>query len=71
MRRDVRVLAAALRGSGWIEPELWSFCPFCGVRAPRPGLHDAGCPAAGLPERTDNRYERLTIALDVAKEASV
>ncbi len=70
MRQDVLILAAALRGFGQIEPELWSFCPFCGVRAPRPGMHDAGCPAAHLPERTDNRHERLSIAFDAAKEAT-
>lgn len=24
----------------------WSYCPCCGVKAPRPGLHREGCPAS-------------------------
>lgn len=28
-----------------VPPEKWSFCPYCGVKAPRPGNHEAGCPA--------------------------
>ena len=30
---------------GWVGPDKWSYCPYCGVEAPRPGLHKQGCPA--------------------------
>lgn len=30
---------------GWVGPDKWSYCPYCGVEAPRPGLHKWGCPA--------------------------
>lgn len=30
---------------GWVGPDKWSYCPYCGVKAPRPGLHNQGCPA--------------------------
>jgi len=28
-----------------VPPESWSYCPYCGVEAPRPGSHKPGCPA--------------------------
>lgn len=30
---------------GAVPPHKWSYCPYCGVEAPRPGLHKWGCPA--------------------------
>ena len=30
---------------GAVPPHRWSYCPYCGVEAPRPGLHKQGCPA--------------------------
>lgn len=37
----------------------WSFCPLCGVKAPRPGLHKDGCPA----------YNEDATPSDVGKES--
>ena len=34
-----------LVGDGAVPPHKWSYCPYCGVEAPRPGLHKQGCPA--------------------------
>lgn len=28
-----------------VPPHKWSYCPYCGVEAPRPGGHQQGCPA--------------------------
>lgn len=30
-----------------VPSENWSYCPYCGVEAPRPGNHKPGCPAHG------------------------
>jgi len=38
-------IRSRLVGEGWVGPDKWSYCPYCGVEAPRPGLHKQGCPA--------------------------
>jgi hypothetical protein len=40
-----------------VPPHKWSYCPYCGVEAPRPGLHKQGCPAhdkGGAEQRLRN-----------------
>ena len=53
MSRQAAVILAALRGAGWIDPAVWSFCPLCGVKIPRKGRHYTGCPVSHLPDKTD------------------
>ena len=38
-------IRSRLVGEGWVAPDKWYYCPYCGVEAPRPGLHKQGCPA--------------------------
>jgi len=37
-----------IQRAGWVPPELWSYCPYCGVDIPHPGGHVRGCPAERL-----------------------
>ena len=53
MSQRATIILAALRGAGWFEPAVWSFCPLCGVKIPRKGRHYPGCPVSHLPDRTD------------------
>jgi len=41
--------AADKHAAGAAHHSLWSYCPFCGVEAPRPTTHHRDCPGAAIP----------------------
>lgn len=53
LRAEVARLTADLataREDG-ARADQWSYCPFCGIVAPRPGLHRDGCPGQEMQRR--------------------
>jgi len=46
LRAEVADLTRQLATS--VAADRWSYCPFCGLSAPRPGLHPDGCPGQDM-----------------------